>query len=148
VSRSADDVATGPDPVELDGACTTGGSCDDCVFGCHDAAAARAPACGNGGGTSAARERLVLAASGTVMTLLAATVVATGGGVLHLILGGAGVVAGLVLAVVGGIAAVRGGPRGDRLRDLGAGLLPYATALLLVGLLARLVAAIADIIRS
>ncbi len=123
--------------VRLDGACETGGSCDDCVFGCHDAPAATA--CGNDGGTASAEERLTVAASGVVIAVLAATVVATGRTPATLALAGVTTLAGLVLALVGGRAALRGGVLGDRLLDRGTRLLPWATGLLLVGIATRTV---------
>lgn len=126
----------------IDGdACGTGGSCDDCSFGCHDEPGATA--CGNDGGTASAEERMTVAASGIVMALLAGIVVATGGSWLHLALATLTVLGGLVLAGLGLTATLRGGRLGDRLVGAGTRLLPYVTALLLIGIVVRVVSFVA-----
>lgn len=131
------------DTVEPADACGTGGSCDDCVFGCNDAPPT---ACGHDGGTATAEERLTIAASGGVITLIAATVVATGGGALHLTLAGVTVLGGLLLAVLGVVATLRGGALGDRLLARATRVLPYVTGALILGLTVRLVTFVAGLL--
>lgn len=118
------------------GACETEGSCDDCAFGCHDD---EASACDNDGGTATAEERMVIALAGVASVLISAVVVATGGGALLLTLAGLTVLGGLVLAALGVTAVKRGGELGDRLLARGVVLLPWVMALLLIGVVARVV---------
>lgn len=119
------------------------GPCDECALGCAVSAPSAASPCGNDGGTATAEERATVAASGAAVALLAAAVVMTGGGRLQLLTGGSAVLSGLVLSLLGGIALRRGGRLGDRLLLRATALLPWATGLLLVGMLARLVGLLA-----
>lgn len=125
---SADDTVEGT----LADACGTG-SCGDCAFGCLTSPTV----CGNDGGSASAEDRTTLASSGVAVALLAGALALTGGGAVVAALAGVTSVAGVALAVLGGLALRRGGALGDRLTAAGTRILPHATALLLVTLLAR-----------
>lgn len=128
----ASDAGAGPS----DDPRTVARSCGDRSSACTTAGA-WASAGGCAGGTGAGPERATVAASGLAIVLLAAALVLTGPGPLHLVLAGTAAGSGVGVAVLGGLALRRGGGAGQRAFDRAVGLLPYATGVLVVGLVAR-----------